>query len=68
MSRAMVLSFSMIVGISIASYQATLSRGNKNINLNTGVNINNKMIELFGYGGISVGGDFLKKLIVGNEV
>lgn len=58
----------MIAGINITGYQVTQLRDQKNTSAWTVANINNKMIELFGSGGVSAGGSFLKKVTLGNEV
>lgn len=58
----------MIVGINIAGYQMSQSRDERDASARTEVNINNKMIKLFGSGGVSAGGNFLKEVTLGNEV
>jgi hypothetical protein len=67
-SRAIVLAFAMIAGINFAGYQLTSSKDERNFSPRTNVNVNNKIIELFGYGGVSAGAEFLQKLMSGNEV
>ncbi|KAH8586062.1 hypothetical protein B0O99DRAFT_695852 [Bisporella sp. PMI_857] len=64
---AIVLSFAMIAGINIAGYQVTQSRNKRNASAWTEVNINNKMIKLFGSGGVSAGGNFMENAMPKNK-
>lgn len=63
-----MLSFAMIAGISFTGYQMSQSRDERNDGLQTDANINQKMIELFGHSGVLAGGNFLKHVMLRNEV